>query len=148
MPRTQMQIDGAAQQSLAPPTDELPTGDAGTIVLVVEDEERVRNLSVASLRDLGYTVIHAENGVRALEVLAEKPGVSLLFTDIVMPGMSGRKLSDEARALYPTLKVLYTTGYTRNAIIHNGVVDADARLLMKPYSLSDLARKVRAVLDE
>jgi DNA-binding LytR/AlgR family response regulator len=74
--------------------------------------------------------------------------VTLLFTDIVIPGMSGRKLSDEAKQRYPDLKVLYTTGYTQNAIVYNGVVDADARLLLKPYSIDDLARKVRAVLDE
>ncbi|MEQ1491048.1 MAG: response regulator, partial [Terricaulis sp.] len=107
-----------------------------------------RNLSVASLRELGYTVVHASSGEEALQKLANKPAVNLMFTDIVMPGMSGRKLSDEAKARYPELKVLYTTGYTQNAIVHNGVVDADARLLLKPYSIDDLARKVRAVLDE
>ena len=103
---------------------------------------------VASLRELGYTVVHASNGEEALQKLANDPAVTLMFTDIVMPGMSGRKLSDEARARYPELKVLYTTGYTQNAIVHNGVLDADARLLLKPYSIDDLARKVRAVLDE
>ncbi|MGE0740551.1 MAG: CHASE3 domain-containing protein [Hyphomonadaceae bacterium] len=125
-----------------------PTGDAGTIILVVEDEERVRILSVAALRDLGYTVLHAANGATALETLQKNPGIALLFTDVVMPGMSGRVLSEEARKVSPALKVLYTTGYTKNAIVHNGVVDADARLLLKPYSLSELGRKVRAVLDE
>jgi signal transduction histidine kinase len=146
LPRTQMEeseLDAPQQVS-----KELPLGDAGTIVLVVEDEERVRNLSVASLRELGYTVVHASNGEEALQKLAAKPAVTLMFTDIVMPGMSGRKLADEAKARYPELKVLYTTGYTQNAIVHNGVVDADARLLLKPYSIDDLARKVRAVLDE
>ncbi|MBX3430555.1 MAG: CHASE3 domain-containing protein [Hyphomonadaceae bacterium] len=146
LPRTQMEErDQVAPQALS---KELPLGDAGTIVLVVEDEDRVRNLSVASLRELGYTVIHASSGGEALQKLESKPGVSLMFTDIVMPGMSGRKLADEAKARYPELKVLYTTGYTQNAIVHNGVVDADARLLLKPYSIDDLARKVRAVLDE
>ncbi|MEZ5973071.1 MAG: CHASE3 domain-containing protein [Hyphomonadaceae bacterium] len=146
LPRTQMEErDQVAPQPLS---NELPLGDAGTIVLVVEDEDRVRNLSVASLRELGYTVIHASSGAEALQKLESKPGVSLMFTDIVMPGMSGRKLADEAKARYPELKVLYTTGYTQNAIVHNGVVDADARLLLKPYSIDDLARKVRAVLDE
>lgn len=144
--RTQLE----EQENDAPATanKEVPLGDAGTIVLVVEDEERVRNLSVASLRELGYTVVHASSGEEALQKLANKPAVTLLFTDIVMPGMSGRKLADEAKARYPELKVLYTTGYTQNAIVHNGVLDADARLLLKPYSIDDLARKVRAVLDE
>lgn len=146
LPRTQLEeSEDAAQQ---PASKEVPLGDAATIVLVVEDEERVRNLSVASLRELGYTVVHASSGEEALEKLANKPAVTLLFTDIVMPGMSGRKLADEAKARYPDLRVLYTTGYTQNAIVHNGVLDADARLLLKPYSIDDLARKVRAVLDE
>jgi len=144
--RTQLEETENEAPTLA--SKEVPLGDAGTIVLVVEDEERVRNLSVASLRELGYTVVHASSGEEALEKLAAKPAVTLMFTDIVMPGMSGRKLADEAKARYPELKVLYTTGYTQNAIVHNGVLDADARLLLKPYSIDDLARKVRAVLDE
>lgn len=123
-------------------------GDPATIVLVVEDDDRVRALSVAALRDLGYTVRHAPSGPVALAVLEENPGVALLFTDVVMPEMSGRVLADEARKRNPDLKVLYTTGYTQNAIVHNGVVDADARLILKPYSLADLARKVRSVLSE
>lgn len=128
--------------------EELPPGDAATIILVVEDDERVRGLSVASLRELGYTVLHAETGAGALEMLDTHEGITLLFTDIVMPGMSGRKLADEVKQRHPRVKVLYTTGYTQNAIVHNGVVDAGARLLLKPYSLTDLARKIRAVLDE
>ena len=146
LPRTQRDVEEV--ESAVPASQEPPTGDAATIVLVVEDEERVRNLCVASLRELGYTVVHASNGEEALEKLANKAAVTLLLTDIVMPGMSGRKLADEAKARYPALKVLYTTGYTQNAIVHNGVLDADARLLLKPYSIDDLARKVRAVLDE
>jgi nitrogen-specific signal transduction histidine kinase/ActR/RegA family two-component response regulator len=145
LPRTQL-AEAEAPASIV--SEELPIGDAGTLILVVEDEERVRTLSVASLRELGYTVLHADSGAQALQVLEKNPSVALMFTDIVMPGMSGRKLADEAKSRWPTLKVLYTTGYTQNAIVHNGVVDADARLLLKPYSLSDLARKIRAVLDE
>lgn len=146
LPRTNL-----AEQEIAPAaalSDESLVGDAATLVLVVEDDDRVRDLSVAALRDLGYTVLHASSGKAALTVLEANPGVALLFTDVVMPEMSGRVLADEARKRNPDLKVLYTTGYTQNAIVHNGVVDADARLILKPYSLSDLARKVRAVLDE
>ncbi len=146
LPRTQREAEEI--EAVAPASQELPTGDVGTIILVVEDEERVRNLCVASLRELGYTVVHASNGDEALLKLANKPAVTMMLTDIVMPGMSGRKLADEAKSRYPTLKVLYTTGYTQNAIVHNGVLDADARLLLKPYSIEDLARKVRATLDE
>ncbi|MBX3511445.1 MAG: CHASE3 domain-containing protein [Hyphomonadaceae bacterium] len=144
LPRT-----GLAEQSAtpAPAESEAPAGDPETIILVVEDDARVRVLSVAALRDLGYTVLHADGGPRALEILAQTPNVALLFTDVVMPEMSGRTLADQARASLPNLKVLYTTGYTQNAIVHNGVVDADARLLLKPYTIADLARKVRAALD-
>jgi CheY-like chemotaxis protein len=122
-------------------------GDPTTIILVVEDEDRVRSLSVAALRELGYTVLHANGGAAALKMLEEKPGTALMFTDVVMPGMTGRVLADEALKRYPSLKVLYTTGYTKNAIVHNGVLDPGAQLLLKPYTLVDLARKVRAVLD-
>jgi signal transduction histidine kinase/CheY-like chemotaxis protein len=145
LPRTQHELSaesevGSEQVDVA--------GDPAIIVLVVEDDERVRLLSVASLRDLGYTVLHASSGAEALQVLEAHPGIALLFTDVVMPEMTGKALSDEARRRWPHIKVLYTTGYTQNAIIHNGVLDADARLLLKPYSLNDLARKVRAVLNE
>lgn len=145
LPRTSLAEAEAPRPALM---EDLPAGDPATLILVVEDEERVRTLSVASLRELGYTVLHADSGAQALDILEKNPGAALMFTDIVMPGMSGRKLADEAKRRWPTLKVLYTTGYTQNAIVHNGVVDADARLLLKPYSLSDLARKIRAVLDE
>lgn len=145
LPRTSLAEAEAPRPALM---EDLPAGDPATLILVVEDEERVRTLSVASLRELGYTVLHADSGAKALDILEKNPGAALMFTDIVMPGMSGRKLADEAKRRWPTLKVLYTTGYTQNAIVHNGVVDADARLLLKPYSLSDLARKIRAVLDE
>lgn len=145
LPRTHL---GMEEESAAVSGEENLSGDAGTIILVVEDEERVRMLSVAALRELGYTVLHADSGAKALEVLEANPGVALLFTDVVMPNMSGKALADEARKRNGALKVLYTTGYTQNAIVHNGVLDADARLLLKPYTLTDLARKVRSVLDE
>lgn len=145
LPRTHLaEIEGVA----APAEEAESRGDPATIILVVEDDERVRLLSVASLRELGYTVLHAHDGASALQVLEGHPGTALLFTDVVMPGMSGKQLADAARAKHPALKVLYTTGYTQNAIVHNGVLDADARLLLKPYALNDLARKVRSVLDE
>jgi len=145
LPRTQLELSSDAPTA---PLNAEVAGDPAIIVLVVEDDERVRGLSVASLRELNYTVLHASNGPEALRMLTANPAVTLLFTDVVMPEMTGKVLADEARKLNPSLKVLYTTGYTQNAIVHNGVLDADARLLLKPYSLNDLARKVRAVLDE
>jgi CheY-like chemotaxis protein len=116
-------------------------------VLVVEDEERVRHLSVDALRDLGYTVVHASDAGQALAVLEMQPRVDLLFTDIVMPDMDGRRLAEEAAKRRPEIKVLYTTGYTRNAIVHNGMLDADVAFLAKPFTFEQLARKVRQVLD-
>ncbi|MFT3729629.1 MAG: CHASE3 domain-containing protein [Terricaulis sp.] len=140
-----------APESAARPAEEGDierfTGDPATIILVVEDEDRVRSLSVTALRELGYTVLHANGGEQALAVLEEKPGIALMFTDVVMPGMTGRVLADQAVKKFPHLKVLYTTGYTKNAIVHNGVLDPGAQLLLKPYTLVDLARKIRAVLD-
>ncbi|MDR7036924.1 signal transduction histidine kinase/CheY-like chemotaxis protein [Methylobacterium sp. BE186] len=124
----------------------VPEGDPRHIILVVEDEDGVRRMAVEALRDLSYTVIHATGGAHALRLLEEHPEVSLLFTDVVMPEMSGKELADAARLRRPDLRVLYTTGYTRNAIVHNGVVDADVQLLGKPYTLEQLARKVRQVI--
>ena len=118
------------------------------IILVVEDEERVRALSVEALRELGYGVVEASGPSQALHMLDEGQQVTLLFTDVVMPDMSGRQLADRARGKRPNLKVLYTTGYTRNAIVHNGMLDPGTNLLTKPFSIEELAGKIRKILDE
>ncbi len=125
----------------------LPEGRADEIILVVEDEQRVRHFSVDALRELGYTAISAGNAAEALTLLSDNPAISLLFTDIVMPEMNGRRLADEARARRPELKILYTTGYTRNAVVHNGMLDAGVAFLPKPFTIAQLAIKVREVLD-
>jgi CheY-like chemotaxis protein len=122
-------------------------GSSGEIVLVVEDDERVRALSVEALRELGYTVLHARDGEEALRRVETTEGLALLFTDIVMPGMDGRKLADEALRRRPGLKVLFTTGFTRNAVVHNGVLDHGVDFLAKPFTVDQLAAKVRQVLD-
>jgi CheY-like chemotaxis protein len=127
-------------------TEVLPAGRVQELVLVVEDESAVRKFAVAALRDLGYTVRHAGTGEEALKLLEQMGGVTLLFTDVVMPGMSGRQLADAARHAHPELRVLYTTGYTQNAIVHNGTLDQDAELISKPFTVDQLARKVRKVL--
>ncbi|HEY8335100.1 MAG TPA: CHASE3 domain-containing protein [Tardiphaga sp.] len=129
------------------PAAALPRARDGEIVLLVEDDERVRHTSVDSLRELGYTVVHASDGAQALTVLTLQPRIDLLFTDIVMPGMNGRQLADLAREQRPDLKVLYTTGYTKNAIVHNGVLDADVAMLPKPFSIGQLAVSIRRALD-
>lgn len=125
-------------------------GTGGTeIILLVEDDDMVRQYAEAQLRILGYQVITADNGSNAMAMLAEHPEVQLLFTDVVMPGgMNGRQLADAAKARNPLLKVIFTSGYTDDALIHHGRLDPGAVLLNKPYSRADLARKLREVLDE
>ncbi|HEY8617252.1 ATP-binding protein [Phenylobacterium sp.] len=117
-------------------------------ILVVEDHDDLRSYSTGVLRELGYRVLEAANGRSALEVLQGANDVALLFTDVVLPdGMDGRRLADEVQRRRPGTKVLFTTGYTRNAIVHNGRLDAGVHLIGKPFSFNDLAIKVRAVLD-
>jgi len=125
----------------------VPVAMSGETILVVEDEQRVRHFSVDALRELGYVVISAANGAEALKALAEQPRISMLFTDIVMPEMNGRQLADAALRLCPDLKILFTTGYTRNAVVHNGMLDAGVAFLPKPFGVAQLAIKVREVLD-
>jgi signal transduction histidine kinase/ActR/RegA family two-component response regulator len=137
--------EGLVEKATA--SGDLPMGTTDEIILVVEDETAVRHMSVDALRELGYTVVQASDGNQALEQLAVQPRIDLLFTDIMMPGMTGRQLADQAIAERPGLKVLYTTGYTRNAIVHNGMVDYGVSLLAKPFAIDALARKVREVLD-
>ena len=125
----------------------LPRARTGETVLLVEDDEAVRAAAILALDELGYTVIEAASGAQALRLLDQHGPVALLFTDVVMPGMSGRMLAEAALALQPGLKVVYTTGYTANAIVHNGMIDPGVELLTKPYDLGQLARKLRRVLD-
>jgi signal transduction histidine kinase/ActR/RegA family two-component response regulator len=125
----------------------MPMGAPERIILVVEDEEQVRQMTVDALRELGYTVVQAGNGDRALEQLAALPRVDLLFTDIVMPGMNGRELADKVRVARPATKILFTTGYTRNAVVHNGMLDAGVAFLAKPFTIDQLARKVAEVIE-
>jgi signal transduction histidine kinase/ActR/RegA family two-component response regulator len=136
----------AAVRDEVRPVGELPHARPGEIVLVVEDDERVRHLSVDALRELGYTVVQASDAGQALTVLTLQPRVDLLFTDVVMPDLDGRRLADKAREARPGLRVLYTTGYTRNAIVHNGMLDADVAVA-KPFTIEQLALKVRQTLD-
>jgi signal transduction histidine kinase/CheY-like chemotaxis protein len=120
----------------------LPTNDGSVSILVVEDEEGVRRYSTDALRDLGYRVLEADGGAAALRIIDAEPDIAILFTDVVMPEMNGRRLAEAALERRPSLKILFTTGYTRNAIVHNGMLDPGVNLLSKPFSLGDLARKV------
>jgi CheY-like chemotaxis protein len=130
--------------------DDLPNPEAAQeeTILVLEADDDVRSYSVDSLRELGYRVLEAHDGPSALRLLERHPRVDLLFTDVVLPGgLTGAQVAAQARALRPTLKVLFTTGYARNAIIHHGRLDKGVQLIVKPFSFNDLAAKVRDVLD-
>ena len=122
---------------------------AAETILVVEDDDDVRTYTVESLRELGYRVLEAHDGPSALRLLdRQEMPVRLLFTDVVMPGMSGRELKDAALLRQPTLKVLFTTGYARSAIDHGGRLEPGVDLVAKPFNFAELAAKVRAVLDK
>jgi PAS domain S-box-containing protein len=117
-------------------------------VLVVEDEEALRKVARRSLTSAGFTVLTAANGVEAIEVAARHAGeIQLLLTDVVMPKMSGRALAQELVKTRPAIRVLYMSGYTDNAIVHHGVLDTGTQFIGKPFTGTDLARKVREVLD-
>jgi signal transduction histidine kinase len=119
----------------------------GEVVLVVEDEERVRAYSVDALEELGYAVLQAPSGPEALTILEGRPDISLLFTDIGMPEMTGRRLADLAGKLRPDLRVLYTTGYSRNVMARDGIIDPGTNFLPKPFSIDQLSVKVREALE-
>jgi PAS domain S-box-containing protein len=123
--------------------------EGGTeVVLVVEDDALVRRYVVTQIESLGYSTLEASNAAEALKVIGNTATINLLFTDVIMPGpMNGRQLVDEALRRYPSLKVLYTSGYTENAIVHHGRLDTGVMLLAKPYRKSDLARMMRMALD-
>ena len=121
-------------------------GAPSEVILVVEDEDRIREVTTEALRELGYTVFHAASARQALQILESRPEIGLLFTDIVMPDMKGRRLAEAALKFRPDLKVLYTTGYTRNAILHNGVLDPGVKFIAKPFTVDQLGQKVREVL--
>jgi PAS domain S-box-containing protein len=133
----------AVGEGVAPPTIE---GGQETI-LVVEDDRLVRDYVLAQLHSLGYVTLQAANAAEALSIVAAGNPFDLLFTDVIMPGkMNGRQLADELRKTHPELKVVYTSGYTENAIIHHGRLDVGVLLLAKPYRKSDLARIIRKAL--
>jgi CheY-like chemotaxis protein len=103
-------------------------------------------MTVEALRDLGYSVVDAPDGPSALARLGTLDRVDLLFTDVVMPGMTGRELADQIRAARPGTPVLFTTGYTRDAVIHEGKLDPGVAFLAKPFTIDQLARKVAEAL--
>jgi CheY-like chemotaxis protein len=136
-----------------PPSPRLDSADLphGTeTVLLVEDDPALREMAAALLRRLGYTVWVAAHGLEALSFKQQRNvgHIDLLFTDVVMPHMSGKELADRVRALYPQTKILFTSAYTENAIVHQGVLDQGVALLQKPFTPSALALKMREILDQ
>jgi signal transduction histidine kinase/CheY-like chemotaxis protein len=132
-----------------------PTGPAASAsggrrsvtVLLVEDEAGVRTFVTEALKELGYDVVAADGADSALRRLADHPEISILLTDVVMPKVNGRQLADQALQLQPSLRVIFMTGYTRNAIVHNGVLDRNVRLITKPFSVAELEAELNAVID-
>jgi CheY-like chemotaxis protein len=129
------------------PAADVGRSQTGECVLVVEDDADVRAYVVDTLGSLGYDVLEAKSGEEALRVMNEYKSIGLLLTDVVMPGMNGRKLAEEAVRRNPQLKVLSMTGYSRNAIVHQGRLDPGVDLLQKPLSSEHLSAMVRKLLD-
>ncbi len=141
-------LQGHVEEQEAHPLVLTPEGNTREIILVVEDDANVRAYSVEALRYLGYCVIEATDGPSAMRLLKTDTPVDLLFTDVVLPGgMTGAQVAAQGRELRPELKVLFTTGYARNAIFHHGRLDKGVQLITKPFTFADLAAKVRDVLD-
>jgi len=143
LPQVEESID-TAQEGAAPAA---LLGGLET-VLVVEDEDGVRDLARDILEAKGYTVLWARDGAEALRICEQHSGpIHLMLTDVVMPEMTGRQLADRLAVLRPAIKVLYMSGYTDNAVVHHGVLDPGTVFLQKPFSAAVLTRKVRKILD-
>jgi PAS domain S-box-containing protein len=126
----------------------LPRARAGETILLVEDDAGVKAATINSLLELGYVVVDADDGPSAIARVRQQLKFDLLLTDVVLPnGLTGTQLAAEVRSLTPTVKVLYTTGYARDTIVHRGRLDPGVHLLAKPFTYSQLARRLRDVLD-
>ncbi len=122
--------------------------EAGEVILVVEDDEDLRSYLTEALRNLGYSVLSSPHAQGAIAILGRDAArIDLMLTDVVMPGMNGRELGRRAQEIRPGLHVLYMSGYSRNAVVHQGRLDDGIELLQKPITQSHLASRVRDVLD-
>jgi CheY-like chemotaxis protein len=146
LPRLLSEEGNAALPEAAAP---VPRSAHAQTILAVEDDDDVRANTTGILRELGYTVLEASLAAAALHLLERHPEIRLLFTDIGLPGgMNGRQLADAARKIRPDLKVLFTTGYARNAIVHDGRLDPGVVLIPKPFTYAAVAAKLADLLDE
>ena len=143
-----------AEAGAGAPAERSAVGEAAPVdggcetILVVEDDVLVRNQVIAQLQSLGYVTLSTTNAREALALVTGGAEFDLLLTDVIMPGrMNGRELAEEAVKGRPSVKVLFTSGYTEKALLHHGRLDAGVLLLPKPYNKSDLARMVRLALD-
>jgi nitrogen-specific signal transduction histidine kinase/CheY-like chemotaxis protein len=138
-----------APESLTPPLESRSVTGGSETILVVEDDERVRNIATQALRNAGYHVLVAGNGEAALAIAGESSEpIQLLVTDVVMPGLNGRQLAERLVQAHPETRTLFTSGYTENIIAHHGVLDRGIEFLSKPYTLQALTRRVREILDQ
>jgi PAS domain S-box-containing protein len=141
-------VEDTRAPSRLPPQEIAPSARGAETLLLVEDEDQVRELTRDILTAQGYQVLTANDGVKALQVAQEHDGpIHLLLSDVVMPRMGGRALADQLRFSRPEMRVLYTSGYTDNAIVHHGVLAEGTHFLSKPFDMETLAQKVRSVLD-
>jgi len=144
-PRTQSAIDRYSSND----SEVSALQGGGETILVVEDNEEVRTTAVEVLISLGYRPIEAANGQQALQQFTQHPDIALVFSDVMLPGgLLGANLATKLRERRPGLKVLLTTGYTESAIMQRGMLDGSLEVLSKPYKVEDLARRIRAILDE
>lgn len=137
---------GKLERTNAANINAAPEGGTETI-LIVEDEASVLAMTAATLQEIGYTVLTAGGAHQAIGMIRGGVKFDLLLTDVVMPEMDGRKMSEQVRELVPDLRVLFMTGFTKNAIVHHGTLDAGVHLVQKPFTIEELARKVRQALD-
>lgn len=138
--------DGA--QEYDRPADEAKIAEGTETILLVEDEEMLRKLARQTLKGYGYRILEAENGNAAIALSAQnEDAIQLVLTDVIMPGMNGRELANKLMETRPELRVLFMSGYTDDAIVHQGVLDPSANFIQKPFSPDSLAQKVREVLD-
>jgi CheY-like chemotaxis protein len=131
----------------AGPETRLPCARNSEIVLVVDDDEKVRELAVDALRELGYIVLQARSGDAALALLEGQPRVDLLLTDVLMPGMGGSRLAERVAEVRPEIGLLYMSGYPSDGIVRDGMLAEGVALLAKPFTVAQLAMRVRQALD-